>query len=75
MLFSDCWIYDRNTTSTSKSGLFYSSRPQGIMLKTDTYITEMSEFFTLIEAVGHINKTMIGKGGRLTFDFVKLESC
>lgn len=47
------------------------------MLKTDTYITEKSDFFTLIEAVGHMNNNnkMIGKGGGITFDFVKLESC
>lgn len=60
MLFSDCGIYDRNTTSASKSDLIYSFRPQGIMLKTNTYITEKSEYFTLIEAVGHMNETMVG---------------
>lgn len=27
------------------------------MLKTDTYITEKSGYFTLIEVVGHTNET------------------
>ena len=52
MLFSDCWIYDMITTSTSESDLFYSSRPQGIKLKTNTYITEKRDYFALLEVVG-----------------------
>ena len=52
MLSSDCWIYDMITTSTSESDLFYSSRPPGIKLKTNTYITEKRDYFALFEVVG-----------------------
>ena len=37
---------------TSESDLFYSSRPQGIKLKTNTYITEKRDYFALLEVVG-----------------------